>query len=36
MWGSAYRFFAGKSKERDHLEETGVVGKMILKRIFKA
>jgi hypothetical protein len=28
-------FWLGNSRERDHLEETGVVGRMIFKQIFK-
>jgi hypothetical protein len=29
------RFSLGNPKEKDHLEETGVVGRIIFKRIFK-
>jgi hypothetical protein len=38
VWGSgeAYtRFWWGNLKERDHLENTGVVGRIILRWIFK-
>jgi hypothetical protein len=34
-WRDAYRVLLGKLKERDNLENLGLDGRILLKRIFK-
>jgi hypothetical protein len=34
-WRGVYRDLVGRLRERDHLEDLGVDGMIILKRIFK-
>jgi hypothetical protein len=33
--GGEHRFLVGKLRERDHLEDPGIDGRIVVKRIFK-